>query len=92
MLVSAELYRLATDILGLFPESTWGNKYVLPATDYFIKWEEVFPVPDQSAKTCAEVILTDIIGHSCCPYDIHSDQGWNYESIICAELCCILEI
>ena len=37
MLVGAPLDRLVTDILEPFPESTWGNKYVLAATDYCTK-------------------------------------------------------
>ena len=44
MLVHAPLDRLAIDILGPFPESTWGNKYVLAVTDYFMKWVEIFAI------------------------------------------------
>ena len=62
MLVGAPLDRLATDILGPFPESTRGNKYILAVTDYFTKWVEIYAIPDQSAVTCAEVILDEFIG------------------------------
>ena len=62
MLVGAPLDRLATDILGPFPESTKGNKYILGVTDYFTKWVEIYAIPDQSAVTCAEVILDEFIG------------------------------
>ena len=41
MLVGAPLNRLATGILGPFPESTRGNKYILTVTYYFIKWVEI---------------------------------------------------
>ena len=62
MLVGAPLDRLATDILGPFPKSTRGNKYILAVTDYFTKWVEIYAIPDQSAITCAEVILDEFIG------------------------------
>ena len=92
MATGAPLDRLATDILGPFPESTRGNKYVLAVTDYFTKWVEIFPIPDQTAPTCAEIILNEVIARFGCPYNIHSDQGRNYESAIFSELCQLLEI
>ena len=82
MPVGAPLDRLSTDILGPFPESTQGNKYVLAVTDYFTKWVEIFAILDQSAVTCAGVILNEVITRFGCPYDVHSDQGHNYENAI----------
>ena len=92
MPVGAPLDRLSTDILGPFPESNQGNKYVLAVTDYFTKWVEIFAIPDQSAATCAKIILNEVIARFGCPYDIHSDQGHNYESALFSELCQLLEI
>ena len=84
--------RLSTDITGPFPVSTRGNKYILVVTDYFSKWVEVFAIPDQTAVTCAEKILDEVISRYGCPYDLHSDQGSNYVSNIFKELCIMLEI
>ena len=50
---SAPLDRLATDILGPLPLTPRRNIYILTVTDYFTKWIEVFPIPDQTAATCA---------------------------------------
>ena len=80
MLVGALLDRLATNILGPFPEYTWGNRYVFAVTDYFMKLIEIFAKPDPSSVTCPEVILDEVIGCFGFPSDIHSDQSWNYES------------
>ena len=88
MPVGTPLGRLSTDILGPSPESTQGNKYVLGVTDYFTQCA----IPDQSAVTCARVILNEVITRFGCPYDIHSDPGCNYESAIFSELCHLLEI
>ena len=92
MLVGAPLDRLCTDLMGPFPKTPRGNRHILVVTDSFSKWVEVFAVPDQSAPTCANVILNEVIARYGCPLDIHSDQGSCYESIIFAELCKLLEI
>ena len=47
--------RLGTDILGPLPVTPCGNKYILVVTDYFSKWVEIFPVPDQTAITCDSI-------------------------------------
>ena len=92
MRVGAPLDRLATDILGPFPATPRGNRFVLLVTDYFTNWIEILPVPDQTAVTCAEKILNEVISRFGCPLDMHSDQGSNYRSQIFKELCRLLEI
>ena len=49
-------------------------------TDSFTKWLEVYPIPDQTAETCAAKILDEYIGRFGCPLSLHSDQGSNFES------------
>ena len=92
MLVGAPLDILATNILGSFLESIQGNKYVFAVTDYFMKWVEIFTVPNQSMVTCAKVIHHEVTGCYGCPYSIHSGQSWNYQSTIFTEMCQLLEI
>ena len=92
MLVGAPLDRLSTDILGPLPETTKGNRFILVVSDHFTKWVEIFPVPNFTAKICADKILNEVIARFGCPYDLHSDQGRNYESDIFKELCQLLEI
>ncbi|XP_064622363.1 uncharacterized protein K02A2.6-like [Lineus longissimus] len=92
MPVGGVLDRLSTDILGPFPLSDKGNRYVLSVCDYWTKWVELFAVPDQTAVTCADKIVNEVIARFGCPLDLHSDQGRNYESKIFAEVCKLLEI
>ena len=92
MPVGAPMDRLGTDFLGPLPLTPRGNRYILVVTDYFTKWVEIFALPDQTAITTAEVILNEVIARYGCPFEIHSDQGRNYESTIFTELCRMLEI
>ena len=92
MPVGAPLDRLAIDILGPLPLTPRNNRYILVVTDYFTKWVEVFPVPNQTAVTCAHIILNEVICRYGCPLALHSDQGRNFNGEIFQELCETLEI
>ena len=92
MPAGAPLDRLSTDLIGPFPRTPRGNRYILVVTDQFTKWVEVFAIPDQSAETTARTILNEVIARYGSPISIHSDQGGNYESRIFGELCSLLEI
>ncbi|GFU31379.1 retrovirus-related Pol polyprotein from transposon 412 [Trichonephila clavipes] len=51
----APFERIAFDILGPLPRSSNGNNNILVVMDYFTKWPEACPIPDQEASTIAEV-------------------------------------
>ncbi|GFW69613.1 retrovirus-related Pol polyprotein from transposon 412 [Trichonephila clavipes] len=55
--VGAPFERIAFDILGPLPRSSDGNNNILVAMDYFPKWPEAYPIPDQEASTVAEVLV-----------------------------------
>jgi len=92
MRVGAPLDRLCIDVLGPFPASESGNKYILVVCDAFTKWVEVFAMPDQMASTCAKILVNEIIVRYGCPLDLHTDQGRNFEGAIFKELCELLQI
>ena len=92
MPVGAPLDRLSTDILRPLPITPRNNRYILIVVDYFTKWVEVFPVPDQTARTCADIIANEVIARFGALLDLHSDQGRNFESDIFKELCVLLEV
>ena len=83
MPIGVPMDRLATHILGPLPLTPRGSRYILLVTDYFTKWVEIFAVPDQTATTCAEVILNEVIAPFGCPLSLHSDQGKDYKGKVC---------
>jgi hypothetical protein len=83
MRVGTTLEILATDILGPLPltPTAWrGNQYILVAKYHFTKWVEIMPIPDQTAQTCADKLLNEVISRYGCPVTIHTDQGRNFDS------------
>ena len=92
MPVGALMDRMSTDLIGPFPRTLRGNRYVLVVTDQFSHWVEVLAIRDQSAETAARTILIEVIAGFGSPISIHSDLGGNYESRIFRELCDLLEI
>uniref|UniRef100_A0A3P9H9G2 Integrase catalytic domain-containing protein n=1 Tax=Oryzias latipes TaxID=8090 RepID=A0A3P9H9G2_ORYLA len=79
--------RVGVDILGPFPTTETGNRYVLVAMDYFTKWPEAYAVPDQSATTSAQRLVDEMFSRFGVPEELHSHQGRNFESRLFAEVC-----
>jgi len=69
---------IAVDILEV-PLSVNNNRYLLVVQDYYTKWAEAIPLPDQTAaRITGELIkIFSTFGH---PEILHSDQGRNFES------------
>ena len=84
--------RIAIDILGPLPETPWKNKLILVVGDYFTKWTESYPLPNQEATTVAEKLVNEFICRFGVPRELHSDQGRNFESKVFAEICKLLDI
>ena len=84
--------RIAIDVLGPLPITETGNKYILIVADYFTKWVEAYPMPNQEATTVAELLVKQFICRFGVPLLIHSDQGRNFESELFAEMCRLLGI
>ena len=83
---------VATDILGPFPESESGNLYILVATDYFTRWAEAYPIPNQEATTVAKKLTNEMFLRFSPPEQLHCDQGRQFESRLLAEVCKLLHI
>jgi hypothetical protein len=62
------------DLMGPFPETPRGNKYLFTATDYFTKWVEAYPIPRKDAESVAKCILSMFYRHGCSKVQL-TDQG-----------------
>ena len=71
---------IAVDVLKV-PPSTCNNKYLLVIQDYFTKWADAIPMPDQTAVRIVRE-LTKVFSVMGLPQVLHSDQGANFESTI----------
>ena len=51
---------LTVDILEV-PLSSHSNRYLLVVQDYFTKWAEAFPMPDQTAKRITDIRINYLV-------------------------------
>ncbi|KAL7883281.1 hypothetical protein SRHO_G00009390 [Serrasalmus rhombeus] len=84
--------RVAVDVLGPFPITDAGNRFIIVAMDYFTKWPEAYAVPDQSAVTTAEALVDNFFCRFGVPEVLHSDQGRNFESEVMGEVCRLMGV
>jgi hypothetical protein len=63
------------DITGPYSLTTRTNKYLLTFIDHVTKYAEAFPVPDQTAETCARVYATQIVTRNGSGSTLITDQG-----------------
>ena len=86
------LEKVAVDILGPLPVTEKGNKYIPVVTDYFTRWVEAYPVPNQEASTVAQKLVDEFFCRFSSPTQLHSDQGRQFELSLIQEVCKLLNI
>ena len=72
--MSGPFDRIGVDIVQ-FPKSAKGNRYAIAFVDYLTKWGEVFPTPDQSAVTIAQLLVSEIVSRHGVPQELLSDRS-----------------
>ena len=90
--VGYPLQLVACDILGPLPRSSNGNCYLLVVADYFTRWMEAYPIPNQEASTVAQVLTKEFFLRFSPPEQLHSDQGRQFEADVLKEVCKLLGI
>ena len=80
------------DITGPYPLTPRRNRYILTFIDHYTKYVEAFPIPDQSAQTCARVYATEILTRHGTGSKLITDQGTAFMSVFFSETCKALGI
>ena len=60
--------------------------------DQFTKWVEIVPLPSQTAEVTAMAVIDSFFSEFGYPFQIHSDQGKNFESKLFRSICDLLQI
>ena len=88
----ATLERVGVDILGPFPETDRGNRFIIVVGDYWTKWTEAYSTPNHTAETVAKALVNNFIARFGIPEQLHSDQGREFEGLVFKQMSCILQI
>ena len=80
------------NIIGPLPRTARDIRYILTVVDHVTKHAEAYALQDQKAATVARVFLNEFVARSGVRYILHTDQGTNFESNLCKELCKMLGI
>ena len=84
--------RVHKDTLGPFPQSEWGNKYILVMVDQFSKWVEIHAILDISAEQTARCAIDQFFSQSGAPLQIRTNQGNNFDGNVMKALCDLYRI
>ncbi len=90
--VGAPMEHIALDIMGPLNEMERHNMYVLVIQDYFTKWVEAFPLPNDKAVTVAKVLASEWVCRYGAPQSLYSYQGRNFESKVSQKMCTLFGI
>ena len=90
-IASAPFEFVGVDVLGPFPRSTAGNRYVVVFSDYCTRWPEAFAIRNQKATTIADCLL-ELVTRYGVPKTLLSDQGANFLSELSQAIYRLLNI
>jgi hypothetical protein len=74
------------DIVGPFPVSDKGNRYILTVIDHFTRWPEAYALSKQDTQSVLDC-LEDFISRHGVPDQILTDQGTNFEAQLFKSFC-----
>ena len=60
--------------------------------DYFFKWMEAIPIPNQETSIVANYFIDTVFMHFSVPEQLRSNQGHQFKSQLISEICKLLHI
>ncbi|UYV64787.1 hypothetical protein LAZ67_3001966, partial [Cordylochernes scorpioides] len=78
--------RVGMDLLGRFPKSDNGNKWIIVCTDYLTRFAVTKALPTGEAKEAAKFLMEDVVLKHGAPREIIMDRGRVFQSKLIAEL------
>ena len=74
--------KVQIDVMGPFPRSTKGKKYVVTAICYLSKWIESRALSEATAESIADFVIEQILCRHGCPGEVQSDRGTTFTAEI----------
>ncbi|XP_075919984.1 uncharacterized protein LOC142922927 [Petromyzon marinus] len=81
---------VALDILGPFPTTPRGNKYLLVGVEYFTRWPMAWALPNQSAAAVVDAFVQGYVLDKGAPERLLTDQGRNFSGALLTDVCRLL--
>ncbi|EGT54255.1 hypothetical protein CAEBREN_31218 [Caenorhabditis brenneri] len=91
-IASGPFQRIHMDVIGPFPETTDGNKYIIAAIDSFSRFAVAKATTDQKATTSLQFLIENIVSIHGIPNQVVTDQGRNFTSKMFQEVSKLLEL
>eukprot|EP00795_Rhopilema_esculentum_P001289 gene1289-biopygen9980 len=79
--------RVAMDILGPFPATHDGNRYIIVFSDYYTRWPEAFALLSIEVSRIANLLVDEILARHGAPRTLLSDRGSNFLAAVVKETC-----
>ena len=83
---------ISIDLVGPFPRTERGNKYLMTIMDTFSRYATAIPLQNGTALEVANALVSQWISIFGVPSSIYSDRGSNFVSKLFKSLCEILHI
>ncbi|UYV67607.1 K02A2.6-like, partial [Cordylochernes scorpioides] len=83
---SVPFQRVGIYLLGRFPISNLGNKWIIVCTDYLTRYAITRALPSADAQQVAKFVLEDVVLKHGAPREIITDRGRVFQSKLISEL------
>ncbi|UYV72119.1 hypothetical protein LAZ67_9001873 [Cordylochernes scorpioides] len=84
--VEKPFYKVGVDLLGRFPVSKDGNRWIIVCTDYMTRYAITKAIPDGGAIETAKFLVEDVILKHGAPREMITDRGRNFISQVIKEI------